>query len=83
MKVPKPIAVRADKEKVKVKEHNIIYRLIEDVTDELSSHLKPRVEIKTLGEVDIKDVFVVTVKKQKVKIAGCKVTTGSIKVHHK
>ena len=60
MKVPKPIAVRADK--VKVKEHNIIYRLIEDVTDELSSHLKPRVEIKTLGEVDIKDVFVVTVK---------------------
>lgn len=79
MKVPKPIAVRADKEKVKVKEHNIIYRLIEDVTDELSFHLKPRVEIKTLGEVDIKDVFVVTVKKQKVKIAGCKVTTGSIK----
>lgn len=78
MKVPKPIAVRADKEKVKVKEHNIIYRLIEDVTDELSSHLKPRVEIKTLGEVDIKDVFVVTVKKQKVKIAGCKVATGSI-----
>ena len=79
MKVPKQIAARADKEKVKIVEHNIIYRLIEEVNDELSSHLKPRVEIKTLGEVDIKDVFVVTVKKQKVKVAGCRVTSGVIK----
>ena len=76
MKVPKPIAVRADKEKVKVKEHNIIYRLIEDVTDELSSHLKPRVEIKTLGEVDIKDVFVVTVKNRKLKLPVVKLQQG-------
>ena len=79
MKVPKPIAVRADKEKVKIVEHNIIYRLIEEVNEELSSHLKPRVEIKTLGEVEIKDVFVVSVKKQKVKVAGCRVTSGVIK----
>ena len=76
MKVPKPIAVRADKEKVKVKEHNIIYRLIEDVTDELSFHLKPRVEIKTLGEVDIKDVFVVTVKNRKLKLPVVKLQQG-------
>lgn len=79
MKVPKPIAVRADKEKFKIVEHNIIYRLIEEVNQELSSHLKPRVEIKTLGEVEIKDVFVVSVKKQKVKVAGCRVTSGVIK----
>ncbi|EMG47656.1 IFM1 Translation initiation factor IF-2 [Candida maltosa Xu316] len=79
MKVPKQISMRADKEGVRIKEHNIIYRLIEDVTEELSSHLKPRVEIKTVGEVEIRDVFVVTVKKKKVKIAGCKVTQGSIK----
>lgn len=79
IKVPKPMVSKADKENVTIKEHNIIYRLIEEVNEELTSHLKPRIEIKTLGEVEVKDVFVVTVKKSKVKIAGCKVETGSIK----
>ncbi|ODV79474.1 initiation factor 2 [Suhomyces tanzawaensis NRRL Y-17324] len=79
IKVPKPMMMKADKEGVVIKDYNIIYRLIEDVTTELTSHLKPRIEIKTVGEVDIKDVFVVTIKKSKVKIAGCKVTNGLIK----
>ncbi|RCK65695.1 Translation initiation factor IF-2, mitochondrial [Candida viswanathii] len=37
LKVPKPIAARADREKIKIVEHNVIYRLIEEVTEELSS----------------------------------------------
>jgi len=79
VKVPKLISNKAEKEGVCISEHNIIYRLIEEVTSELTSHLKPRIEVKTLGEVELKDVFVVSVKKSKVKIAGCKVTTGYIK----
>lgn len=79
VKVPKPISNKAEKEGVTISEHNIIYRLIEEVTEELTSHLKPRIEVKTLGEVELKDVFVVSVKKSKVKIAGCKVSNGSIK----
>lgn len=79
IKVPKPIAVKADKERVEIIEHNIIYRLIEDVTNKLQSHLKPRIEIKTLGEVEVKDVFVVTIRKSKVRVAGCKVDNGAIK----
>lgn len=79
IKVPKPIAVKAEKEGVEIKEHNIIYRLIEEVTEKLQSHLKPRIEVKTLAEVEIKDVFEVTIRKSKVKVAGCKVTNGTIK----
>ncbi|KAG2731972.1 hypothetical protein G9P44_004389 [Scheffersomyces stipitis] len=79
IKVPKTIINKADQDSVIIKEHNIIYRLIEDVTDELQSHLKPRIEVKTTGDVEIKDIFTVSVKKSKVKIAGCKVSTGSIK----
>lgn len=80
VKIPKLTQAKADKNNVEIKEYNIIYRLIEDVTSELTSHLKPHIELKTLGEVEIKDVFTITSKtKLKFKIAGCKVTSGNIK----
>lgn len=80
IKIPKSIINKAEKEGVILKEHNIIYRLIEDVTDKLQSHLKPRIETKILGEVEIKDIFQVSLKnKTKVKVAGCKVLMGVIK----
>jgi translation initiation factor IF-2 len=80
LKVPKPIAARADREKIKIVEHNVIYRLIEEVTEELSSKLTPIVEHKTVGEVEIRNLFNVTINKQKVKVAGCKVSLGAIKM---
>ncbi|KAI5959869.1 IFM1 [Candida pseudojiufengensis] len=79
LKIPKPILIRAEKEKIKIIEHNIIYRLIEQVNDELNSHLKPRIETKILGEVELKDIFTITQGKSKIKIAGCKVLSGIIK----
>ncbi|KAI5949365.1 IFM1 [Candida jiufengensis] len=78
-KIPKQILQRAEKEKIKIVEHNIIYRLIEQVNEELESHLKPRIETKILGEVEIKDIFTISQGKSKIKIAGCKVSTGTIK----
>lgn len=80
VKIPKQIIAKADRENVTIKEHNIIYRLIEDVTEELTSHLKPNIETKILGEADIKDVFTITSKsKSKFKIAGVKVISGLVK----
>lgn len=77
--VPRQVLNKADKMGVVISLHNIIYRLIEQVTEELTSHLAPRIEIKYSSEVEIKDVFVVKVRKSKVKIAGCKVANGIIK----
>ncbi|CUM62540.1 uncharacterized protein PRCAT00000092001 [Priceomyces carsonii] len=80
IKTPLQILKKADKEGVTVKSHNVIYHLIEDVTNELSSHLKPIIETKVLGEVQIKDIFYISAKnKSKIKIAGCKVASGIIK----
>lgn len=80
VKIPKTTQAKADKNLVDIKEYNIIYRLIEDVTNELTSHLKPHIETKILAEVEIKDVFTITSKtKLKFKIAGCKVSSGNIK----
>lgn len=80
IKAPKAVQSKAELAGVQITEHNIIYRLIEEVTDELTSHLKPHIELKTVAEADIKDVFTISGKnKTKVKIAGCKISTGLIK----
>lgn len=80
MKVNKDIQSKASKKNVEIKEHNVIYHLIEDVTKCLTDKLTPRIEHKTLAEVDVRDVFTITGKnKSKYKIAGCKVSTGIIK----
>lgn len=84
VKVPKAIQAKADRAGVVVHEHNIIYRLIEGVTETLTSKLAPHIEIKVLAEVDVKSVFKITGKnKSTYKIAGCKVTTGNLKRAYK
>lgn len=80
VKVPKQIQLKAERANVKVSEHNVIYRLIEEVTDELTSKLKPHIEIKVLAEADLKTALLITGKnKTTVKIAGVKVLTGTLK----
>lgn len=79
VKTPKPIAAKADRAGVTVHEHNVIYHLIEEVTEKLTSLLAPRIETKVVAEVEIRDIFTITAKKNKIKIAGCKVNTGVLK----
>lgn len=80
LKVPKNIHTKADALGVSITEHNVIYRLIEGVTSELTSKLKPHIEIKVVGEVDLKDIFNITGKNKSVfKIGGCKVVSGTLK----
>lgn len=80
IKTPKQISFKAERLGVSIAEHNIIYRLIEEITEELTSKLKPHIEIKTVAEIDIKGVFVIMGKnKSKSKIAGCKVSNGNLK----
>lgn len=80
IKTPKAIAIKAEQEGVTISEHNVIYRLIDQVRDELLLHLKPIIETKVVASADIKGVFELEGKGKKVtKIAGCKVTRGSLK----
>lgn len=80
VKVPKGIQGEASQLKVKILEQNIIYRLIESVTNDLTSRLKPHIEIKVLAELNVRAVYDITAKnKQIIKIAGCKVENGILK----
>lgn len=76
----RPTITRAESKGVTISAYNVIYHLIEMVTEELQAHLAPRIETKVLAEIDVKGVFVVTGKnKSKSKVAGCKVNLGVLK----
>lgn len=82
VKIPKSSSSKANQNNVEMKEHNIIYRLIEEVTEDLNNQLEPVVETKILSEAKIQGIFNITVvsngNKRKVKIAGCKVSSGTL-----
>jgi translation initiation factor IF-2 len=73
------IARLAEEAKVKIIDHNIIYRLVDDVKAELSKHLPPLITQRVLGEAEIAQIFSINVKgRQHKNIAGCKVRNGTI-----
>jgi len=68
----------ADREGVEIRYYSVIYQAIEEIEAALKGMLKPIYEEKQLGQAEIRDLF----KSSKVKggnIAGCMVTSGSIR----
>ncbi|RAL59995.1 hypothetical protein DID88_000621 [Monilinia fructigena] len=63
----------AAQNKVKILDHNIIYRLMDDVRLEMSKFLPPLVTQRVLGEAFIAQIFEINIKGRKYKsVAGCK-----------
>ncbi len=66
----------ANRENVNINYYNVIYNVIDDAKSILSGMLSPKIREEYLGQATIKQVFNIT----KVgKVAGCDVTTGSVK----
>ncbi|KAE8375061.1 hypothetical protein BDV26DRAFT_268536 [Aspergillus bertholletiae] len=64
---------------VKIMDHKIIYKLIDDVKAILSEQLPPSVSNRVTGEAEIGQIFEITLKgREKTAIAGCKVRNGII-----
>ncbi|EAU36245.1 hypothetical protein ATEG_02971 [Aspergillus terreus NIH2624] len=69
----------AENRGVKIMDHNIIYKLIDDVKATLSEHLAPLVSQRVTGEAEIGQIFEITLKgREKTAIAGCRVRNGVI-----
>ncbi|CAL8329545.1 unnamed protein product [Merluccius merluccius] len=72
----KSILRLAEKKGVQIHLHTIIYKLVDDLKDELSSTLPPLVSSNVLGEAAVLAVFQVTAGGKKVPVAGCRVRSG-------
>lgn len=69
----------AETERVEILDHNIIYKLIDDIKAILSEKLPPSVTMRVTGEAEIQQVFEITVKgREKTAIAGSRVRNGLI-----
>nr|XP_048283515.1 translation initiation factor IF-2, mitochondrial isoform X5 [Myodes glareolus]XP_048283516.1 translation initiation factor IF-2, mitochondrial isoform X5 [Myodes glareolus] len=79
----KAIQQSAAQKGVKIKLHKIIYHLIEDLQEELSSRLPHRLEEYPIGEACILATFAVTEGKRKVPVAGCRVQKGQLEKQKK
>lgn len=69
----------AEQEGVQIMDHNIIYKLIDDVKAVLSEQLPPTVTQRVTGEAEVQQLFEITIKnREKTAIAGCRVRNGMI-----
>lgn len=64
----------ADLEKIKIKTYNIIYKLFEDLENQVLKILEPTIDEEVIGEAKIIAEF----KIKETKIAGCKVKKGEL-----
>lgn len=63
---------------VKIVTNSIIYRLLEDVTELLSSKLPPKIIQRVVAEAEVLALFPWTEKKVTRNVAGCKVKLGTV-----
>ncbi|KAF5391728.1 hypothetical protein D9757_001800 [Collybiopsis confluens] len=78
VKVPKQIQSAAAQKGVTILSSNIIYKLMDEVKDHVIKLLPVVIEKKVTGEADVLQVFDIQGKKQIVKVAGCRVTSGMV-----
>lgn len=76
---PPHVARLAEENGVRILDHNVIYRLVDDITAQLSSHLAPDVSSRVLGEAEVLQIFPINFQGRKYKnVAGCRVRHGVV-----
>ncbi|CAB3375148.1 Hypothetical predicted protein [Cloeon dipterum] len=76
---PKKTKDLAKQKSVLVKPHNVIYKLVDDIKDEISKMLPLKKVEDVIGEANVLQFFEVTVGKTKVGVAGSRCTKGLLK----
>lgn len=69
----------AEKEGVEIRYYSVIYDLVNDIKAAMSGLLSPDLQEKVTGQLEIREIFRIN----KMKIAGCYVTDGTLTRHGK
>ncbi|EGI69934.1 PREDICTED: translation initiation factor IF-2, mitochondrial [Acromyrmex echinatior] len=77
--VMKNLQQEVNEKKISIRPYNVIYKLIDDVKNEINSKLPPVDTEEMIGEANVLQEFEITDKKKKVKVAGCRCTKGNLK----
>jgi translation initiation factor IF-2 len=67
-------------EGIEIRMHFIIYELLDQVREAMTGLLKPEYREKTVGRAEVRQVFQVG---KNASVAGCRVTSGSVRPRHK
>lgn len=78
VQAPRAIQVVAAQNSVPILSSGIIYRLIEQVKENVIQLLPVVIEKTVTGEAEVLQIFDIHVKKQVTKVAGCRVTNGLV-----
>ncbi|KAI9251497.1 translation initiation factor IF-2 [Phascolomyces articulosus] len=79
VKADKKIQAEAGKRGVTVRSYSVIYKLLEEVKDQLGDMLPPIITTQVVGEASILQIFDISIKGRETRaVAGCRVTNGAI-----
>ncbi|KAI8880485.1 translation initiation factor IF-2 [Backusella circina FSU 941] len=84
VKADKKIQAEASRLNVPVKSYSVIYKLLEEVKDDLSNMLPPIISTQVVGEAAILQIFDINTKGRETRpVAGCRITNGAIQRNSK
>ncbi|KAI8340742.1 hypothetical protein BC941DRAFT_418072 [Chlamydoabsidia padenii] len=79
VKADKKVMAEASRRGITVKSYSVIYKLLEEVKDQLGDMLPPIISTQVIGEASVLQVFDISIKGRETKpVAGCRVTNGAI-----
>lgn len=77
--IPMHIQEMAEKSEVSIKQFNVIYKLVDDVKEELNVRIPPIEVEEVTGEATVLQQFIINQGKKQIPVAGCKCTKGALK----
>lgn len=78
MTVPAKARLAAEKAKVPLINFNIVYELLDHVREEMGKLLPRKKIVSTAAEAEVLATFDIKVPGKKLKVAGCRVTSGTL-----
>ncbi|GLV40171.1 mitochondrial translation initiation factor 2 [Carabus blaptoides fortunei] len=76
---PSKVEQVASTKNIPMKMHNVIYKLVDDLKEEINKKLPQKEAEEILGEANVLQQFVINEGKKKIPIAGCRCVKGTLK----